>query len=120
MAALAALALLAVLAPAALADGSLQVSANPNPFALGATTTLDFSGTTPTTGANDNGPYRYSVVYLVQPGGGACPTGSSEDMDTRIAGGGIDSGTPFDLQQSYGANGFGDFRVCAWTQARDS
>ena len=118
LATFAALSFLAISAPAALADGSLEVSANPNPFGLGTTTTLDFRGTMPTTGGNANGPYTYSVVYLVQPGAGACPA-QSEDADTRPVTGG-DSGTPFDQQETYGANSVGDYRVCAWMEARDS
>jgi hypothetical protein len=111
--------LLGVFAPAALADGSLELSANPNPVALGGTSTLDIRGTFPTTGGNLNGPYAYSVGYIVQPGNGQCPA-QSQDADTRPAAGG-DAGTSFDQQaDAYGVNGTGDYRVCAWMWARDS
>src|SRR4051794_40510780 len=116
--AIAALSLLAVYAPAALADGSLEVGAAPNPLAIGGTATLDFSGTMPTDGANANGPYRYSVVYLVQPGTGPCPS-PSEDADTRPVTGG-DSGTSFDQQEPFGASSVGDYRACVWMESRDS
>jgi hypothetical protein len=73
----------------------------------------------PTSGGNLNGPYAYSVGYIVQQGNGPCPA-QSQAADTRPVTGG-DSGTSFDQQQpAYGVNGTGDYRVCAWMWARDS